>query len=95
MAETNEKRLAAIKGSHALRKKRKRSAALHITVTEGEREEFRQIAERHGMLDRELLMNAVRAFKTTTQRLDSAEARLTLLEARLDKLEQPEYRMPE
>lgn len=85
MSETNPKRLAAIKESHAVRKKRKRSAALHITVTEAEREEFRQVAERHGMLDRELLMNAVRAFKTMTQRLDVVEARLTLLEARPDE----------
>lgn len=88
MSETNPKRLAAIKDSHALRKKRKRSAALHIAVTDAEREEFREIAERHGMLDRELLMNAVRMFKTTTQRIDVTEARLTLLEARLGKLEQ-------
>lgn len=85
MSDTNPKRLAAIKESHAVRKKRKRSAALHITVTEAEREEFRQVAERHGMLDRELLMNAVRAFKTMTQRLDVVEARLTLLEARPDE----------
>ena len=85
MSETNPKRLAVIKESHAVRKKRKRSATLHITVTEAEREEFRQVAERHGMLDRELLMNAVRAFKTMTQRLDVVEARLTLLEARPDE----------
>lgn len=88
MSEIDPKRLAAIRESHVKRKKRKRSAALHIAVTDAEREEFRQVAEQHGMLDRELLMNAIRAFKTANQRLDVAEAHLTLLAARLDKLEQ-------
>lgn len=84
MAETNQKRLDAIRASAADRKKRRRSTALHITLTEAERAEFKQLAEEHGMLDRELLVNAMRAFKTGTQRLAVVEARLTLLGDRLD-----------
>ncbi len=82
MSETNPKRLSAIQASHDRRKKRRRSAALHIMVTDAERDEFRRIAQEHGMLDRELLVNAVRAFQTLTQRVALFEARLALLEQR-------------
>lgn len=95
MSETNQKRLDAIRESHGRRKKRKREASLHIALTEAERAEFRQIADEHGMLDRELLVNAIRAFKTGAKRLDVVEARLMLLDARIAQLEQQPYRMPE
>lgn len=88
MSDANPRRMTAIRESADRRKKRKRSAALHITLTEAEREEFRRVADEHGMLDRELLINSVRAFKTLTKRLELLEARVTLLE-------QPPYRMPE
>lgn len=86
MAETNQKRLEAIRASHADRKKRRRSAALHITLTDAERVEFKQLAEEHGMLDRELLVNAMRAFKTGAKRLEIVEARLVLLGERLEEV---------
>lgn len=86
MVETNQKRLDAIRAGAADRKKRRRSAALHITLTEAERAEFKRIAEEHGMLDRELLVNAMRAFKTGTRRLEVVEARLVLLGERLEEV---------
>ena len=86
MAETNQKRLDAVRAAAADRKKRLRSAALHITLTEAERAEFKRIAEEHGMLDRELLVNAMRAFKTGTRRLEVVEARLVLLGERLEEV---------
>jgi len=86
VAETNQKRLDAVRAGAADRKKRRRSAALHITLTEAERAEFKRIAEEHGMLDRELLVNAMRAFKTGTRRLEVVEARLVLLGERLDEV---------
>lgn len=85
MSETNPKRLAMIKTSRAAHKKRKRSASLHVALTESEREEFRRVAEEHGLLDRELVMNAVRTFETAARRLGTVEARLTLLEDRLER----------
>lgn len=81
-------RLAAVKKAHAVRKKRKRAVAIHISLTDEEHDEFRRIAAEHGMLDRELLMNSVRAFKTITRRMEIAEASVVLLAARLEKLEQ-------
>lgn len=83
MSETNQKRLAAVRESHDRRKRRLRSAALHIALTDAERDEFRKLCEEHGMLDRELLMNSIRAFKTLGQRVELLEAKVTLLDAYL------------
>lgn len=82
MSETNPIRLNAIRESQARRKRRKRSAALHITVTNAERDEFRRLCDEHGMLERELLVNSMRAFKTLTRRVELLEARMTLIEAK-------------
>ena len=87
MAEINVKRLTAIRESAANRKKRKRSANLHITVTDAEREEFRCLAEEAGMLDREFVMASARAFKSLAKRVETTEARLVLLANRMDILE--------
>lgn len=83
MPETNPNRLAAIKAGAADRKKRKRSASLHITVTPEEEAEFKDLARSQGLLDRELLMNSIRAYKNHGQRIALLEARLTLVEAKI------------
>lgn len=80
MSAASPERLAAIRESRDRRQGRKRTAKLHITLTEAERAEFRQLCEEHGMLERELLVNAVRAFKNLDQRVALIEARLTILE---------------
>lgn len=87
MAETNMRRLAAIREGAANRKKRKRAANLHITVTDAEREEFRHLAVEAGMLDREFVMTSARAFKSLAKRVEIAEAKLVLIANRLDILE--------
>jgi hypothetical protein len=90
MSEANSRRLSAIRASNDRRKKRKRSAVLNITLTDAERDEFRKLCDEHGMLERELLVNSMRAFRTLTRRVELLEARVLLLEAKLESSETEE-----
>lgn len=63
----------------AKKKKRLRSKAIHISLTEGELAEFHGACKEHGLLERELVMQAVRAYKTLTRRVDVLEAQMRLL----------------
>lgn len=62
------------------KKKRVRSVPLHLLYTTEERAEIRAACQRHRLLTRELVLEAVRAFRTLPERIDSLEARVAALE---------------
>ena len=51
-------------------------------MTNEEFAEFHSIREAHGLLERELVMQAVRAYKTLSARVDVLEAQVRLLAAK-------------
>jgi hypothetical protein len=59
--------------------RRKRDKALHVSLTQAERDEFDAACAEHGLLEREMVMNAVRAYKSLTTRVDVLEAQMRLL----------------
>lgn len=59
---------------------RKRSKALHVSLTDEEHAEFHAACAEHGLLEREMVMHAVRAYRALPARLDALEARLRALE---------------
>lgn len=63
----------------AEKRKRVRNKAVHVSLTEAEFAEFHSIREEHGLLERELVMQAVRAYKTMTYRVDVLESQMRLL----------------
>lgn len=66
----------------AVKRKRVRGKALHVSLTDAELAEFQAIRDEHGLLERELVMQAVRAYKTLVQRVDVLEAEIRLLVAK-------------
>lgn len=66
----------------APKKKRTRNKALHVSLTEAELSEFHAVRDAHGLLERELVMQAIRAYKTLPARIDVLEAQMRLLWAK-------------
>lgn len=62
------------------KKRRTRHKAVHVSLSEAEHAEFHAACLAHGLLERELVMSAVRAYKTLPQRLELLEARVRVLE---------------
>jgi len=75
-------RVNAIRAVVAAKKKRVRHKAVHVSLSEAEHAEFHAACAAHGLLEREMVMNAVRAYKTVPQRLELLEARVRVLEDR-------------
>ena len=73
-------RLDTIKAVASAKKRlRKRNRSLHVSLTQAERDEFDAACAEHGLLEREMVMSAVRAYKTLTFRVDVLEAKMRLL----------------
>lgn len=58
---------------------RVRNKALHVSLSEAELAEFQAVRDEHGLLERELVMQAVRSYKTLLFRVDVLEAQMRLL----------------
>jgi len=63
----------------AKKKKRVRDKALHVSLTKEEHAEFHAACAAHGLLEREMVMHATRAYKTLTARVEVLEAKIRLL----------------
>jgi hypothetical protein len=61
------------------KKPRRRNKSLHVSMTQAERDEFDAACAEHGLLEREMVVNAVRAYKTLPTRVDVLEAQMRLL----------------
>jgi hypothetical protein len=76
-------RLETIKVA-AKKKNRRRNKALHVSLTQEEHAEFHAACLEHGLLEREMVVLAVRAYKTLTTRVDVLEAQMRLLISKED-----------
>lgn len=61
------------------RRQRIRKKSIHVSLTDEEFDEFHVIRKEHGLLERELVMQAVRSYKTLASRVDVLEAKMRLL----------------